>query len=276
MKSTHLPVRKHMRRALNAWEHPSTMRRCFVSGLTPKKEMRLRQCGVTFNMPRGRSMATSLFEKRLTVVQKPVWPSPAGALVVDCVTFGEVEANPAKSTLHDALGLHSWDRDVKIHLQRNGDTFVKKYGGVSVIHVLEPDLRARVFRLEEAQVELISTYRNILLDFLDVMVEGGVRDLHMAPLSMGDLSGDHRKEEMVNMNHQAILKGFHRIPNDVKDRFSIRTDYTFHVCVPVVEDFVAFEAEFKAEAWVPGESIMHLGRKNMYYALDRPSNLPLE
>jgi hypothetical protein len=256
--------------------------RGFRGTLDPVKERRLKSCSIALNKPRGRDMASDLFERKTHLVLCDSHGSiyhnaSACTAVVDLVDMMDVEHNriqhPATVPQFTQLGVTQYDRRTYKNLRGNADTWASTYvkGQCSVIHLVDPIVNHRMFRREEAQVELIVAYRNALYEFFDLnQMSPGYNTLRIPALSL--YSADRFQDDLGKLNQQALLKGFHRTPGNVKDWFSASEDLRVELYVPgcFMDQFTKAFAE---EPWLPMLSTVDPGRRSLYHGMDVPRQM---
>merc|ERR1719456_797898 len=124
-------------------------------------------------------------------------------------------------------------------MRRNSDTWSSSYdlpNAATVIHLVDPVINHRMFRREEAQVEMITAYRNVLYEFHDMQtIKPGappVLNLRVPALSL--YTADRFQEDLGKLNQQSVIKGFNRLPQHVKDWFITHPTVRVELYVPGV------------------------------------------
>lgn len=154
-----------------------------------------------------------------------------------------------------------------------------------VAPVVEPILDVRRFEREEAQIELITAYRNLLYEAAELFkhedterVNRGdrsprrVADVLRVPALSTNTCGPRFAPEMGKLSQQSAIKGFHRLSNEAKEMLIMNRAFTLelYVPVPLLEQF---EVAFLEEAWPTPESTMNPGRVALYPGLAPPRTL---
>ncbi|EPY17277.1 hypothetical protein STCU_10709 [Strigomonas culicis] len=149
---------------------------------------------------------------------------------------------------------------------------------------VDPFVDCARFRREEAQVELISAYRNILYEAAEL--RGGPASAparHLAPhTTAADVlripalslysSGARFERDLGKLNQQALIKGFHRVGNEAKERLIMNRAFSVELYVPL-PFFPLFEKAFLEEAWETPSSVLSPGRVELYPGLAPPAGL---
>nr|CCC89502.1 unnamed protein product [Trypanosoma congolense IL3000] len=244
----------------------------------------------TARSPRVLVVELLLLEDVETAVQYPAsnpmyyaeWPE-----VPHDVEEKDYEVHPgAQSSLVDtATGGYALAFNNRRHLQQFGDTtllygsFVR-YGAdnvsarFSTALCINPFLSVDRFRREEAQVEMISAYRNILCEATEV--PGGPANIIRIPALCCDTCGPRFHHEIGKLNQQALIKGFHRLGTGAKELLALNPQLSVELFVPIPL-LQQFETAFLEEAWETPESTINPGRTALYPGLAPPrSLLPLE
>lgn len=169
---------------------------------------------------------------------------------------------------------------------------------------IDPDIRHERFRREEAQVEMISAYRNILYEAVEVGRAGSMRggggpretcsstgphpqpqhqpprpratpfvaDVVRVPVLCQYSSVPRFAHELGKLNQQAVIKGFHRLSNEAKEALIVNRSFTVELYVPPVL-LEQFERAFLEEAWEVPLSTLNPGRTALYPGLAPPATL---
>ncbi|KAG5475682.1 hypothetical protein LSCM4_04266 [Leishmania orientalis] len=214
--------------------------------------------------------------------------------------------------------------DNRRHLQQNGDTTL--LSGVQVREALlsipdatstaaqplpsssqtirqhfhmavcvDPDISHGRFQREEAQVEMISAYRNILYEAVELghasvssssASAGGslrrtvatqrtapfVADVVRVPALCQHSCGRRFLHELGKLNQQAVVKGFHRLSNEAKEALIANRSFTVEIYVPPLL-LEQFERAFLEEPWEVPLSTLNPGRTALYPGLAPPRTL---
>lgn len=185
-----------------------------------------------------------------------------------------------------------------------------------LIPCLDPWLERREYGREEAQVEMITAYRNILFECAELFQSltsptkragggggastvdilrvpalcmgqwrraGGAYDENDDEVDDGDeghpagLSEEQEEvpmwlHEIGKLNQQALIKGFHRLPQECKEALLQNPAFTVEVYVPPVwlDHFVK---TFLEEAWETPNSTLRPARTALYPGLAPPRSL---
>lgn len=157
---------------------------------------------------------------------------------------------------------------------------------------VDPDIHHDRFHREEAQVEMISAYRNILYEAAELALPvngadggGSLRrtsaTLHAAPYvadvvrvpALCHYSCGHRfLHELGKLNQQSVIKGFHRLSNEAKEALILNRCFTVEIFVPPML-LEQFEKAFLEEAWEAPTSTLNPGRTALYPGLAPPRTL---
>ncbi|RNF27069.1 uncharacterized protein Tco025E_00727 [Trypanosoma conorhini] len=169
----------------------------------------------------------------------------------------------------------------KMQLRQNGDTsllrgtFTRRgasHGDTeyAVALCIDPYLDLGRFRREEAQVELICGYRNVLYEAVEL--PGGPADVVRIPALSCDTCGENLRHELGKLSQQALIKGFHRISNEAKESLIVNPRFRVEVYVPprLLEEF---GRAFLEDAWETPESTIDPGRTALYPGLPPPRTL---
>ncbi|KAH9588992.1 hypothetical protein LSM04_009224 [Trypanosoma melophagium] len=170
--------------------------------------------------------------------------------------------------------------DNKHHLRQNGDTtllrgsFLKRSEDItvqfSVALCIDPYLDVERYRREEAQVEMISGYRNILYEAAEL--PQGPADIIRIPALSCDTCGSKFRHEIGKLNQQSLIKGFHRVSHACKEVLVPNPNFCVEVYVPPLL-FSQFTLAFREEAWETPESTLNPGRTALYPGLPPPRSL---
>ncbi|ESL11859.1 hypothetical protein TRSC58_00382 [Trypanosoma rangeli SC58] len=169
----------------------------------------------------------------------------------------------------------------KMQLRQNGDTsllrefFTRRNAShdptmYAVTLCIDPFLDLERFRREEAQVELICGYRNVLYEASEL--PGGPADVVRIPALSCDTCGENLRHELGKLSQQALIKGFHRISNEAKECLIVNPHFRVEVYVPP-RLFEQFERAFLEDAWEAPESTINPGRTALYPGLPPPRAL---
>ncbi|ORC87193.1 uncharacterized protein TM35_000231640 [Trypanosoma theileri] len=168
----------------------------------------------------------------------------------------------------------------KRHLRQNGDTtllhgsFLKRCEDINIRFFvslcINPYLDVERYRREEAQVEMISGYRNILYEAAEL--PNGPADIICIPALSCDTCGMKFYHEIGKLNQQSLIKGFHRISHVAKELLITNPNFSVEVYVPPLL-FSQFTSAFHEEAWGTPESTLNPGRVALYPGLPPPRSL---
>ena len=154
-----------------------------------------------------------------------------------------------------------------------------------VIQVVEPDIRPYHMMRMEAQVELVTAFRNILMEFFEICcppdATGGAgaairqtprfHTLRIPALSLSLHDGKFALD-IEKMHQQALIQAFHRCSLDVKDWFAVHPQLRVELHVP--QPLLAgFERAFADEAWETPRSAVLPPKPHMYHGLPMPPQL---
>jgi hypothetical protein len=278
------------------WTSASVARgvRPFYTGLDEKRCLRLRRSCILRNPPRGRDTLSIRFEKNIRLVPlvslADLIESAAAvpnAALVEPLTLSQVN-EPASLPHHLPWCYVSpvQPASVRRALRKNGDTdafsvpketiHADAKHDVLVIPVVDPDLTAEctLGGREEAQVELISAYRNILYEVLEA--RHAVRVLKIPVLSMYMAGEGLYDADLPKLTQEALIKGFHRLPNSGKEQLLVRRDGTPELLVELyvpVPRLPLYERTFAEDAWETPTSTLIPKRMSLYPALAPPEQL---
>lgn len=157
--------------------------------------------------------------------------------------------------------------------------------------MVDPLIDLERFRREEAQVEMLSGYRNLFYEAVELPAEepsatgpaglhrvrrtstrGRVADVVRVPALSVYSCGPRFFHEIGKLNQQSIIKGFHRVSNEAKEQLLLNTDFTVELYVPPPL-LKRFERAFKEEAWETPQSTLNPGRTALYPGLAPPRSL---
>ena len=222
-------------------------------------------------------------------------------VVVEPVTAPQLEEpvpHPSYIPAFTENGVYSWSKDIRKNIRKNGDACLTTYNVSTspsveqqhsgdgdaktaaqvattsasmknhIITVMDPDLTHRMYRLEEASIEMITAFRNILFEFWDLKT---ARLLRIPALSIYT----HRpqlEEDIPKINQVSIIKGFHRCPNALKEWWFINKDLRIELFVPM-KLLPTYQRTFLEEAWGTPESIWIPNRTTLYPGIDVPELL---
>lgn len=230
----------------------------------------------------------------------------------------------------DDTSLSTFDSDKKRRLQKDGDTNVvripihvpcSEYNNNSnqeqeknehekiivahMIQVIEPDVRDVSFQKMEAQIELITAFRNVLMEFFELSCPASnssssssssrslssssaagsyefllqqkprFTTLRIPPLALAFHNGKFDHGDMEKMHHAALIQAFHRCSGKAKDWFAIHQDLlTVELFVPraMLDSFHRAFYE-SGEAWETPDSAFVPKRIAMYPGMQMPSTL---
>jgi hypothetical protein len=161
---------------------------------------------------------------------------------------------------------------------------------------VDPDIHHDRFHREEAQVEMISAYRNILYEAAEVALSsldsgsGGsirgrarqssatvraapyVADVVRVPALCHYSCGRNLYHELGKLNQQSVIKGFHRLSSEAKEALIANRCFTVELYVPPML-LEQFERAFLEEAWEVPTSTLNPGRTALYPGLAPPRTL---
>lgn len=160
---------------------------------------------------------------------------------------------------------------------------------------VDPDISHDRFHREEAQVEMISAYRNILYEAFELglasssassasaggslrrtaVTQGGVpfvADVVRVPALCHYSCGRRFLHELGKLNQQAVVKGFHRLSNEAKEALIMNRSFTVEIYVPPML-LEQFERAFLEEPWEVPLSTLNPGRTALYPGLAPPRSL---
>ncbi|KAG5501536.1 hypothetical protein JKF63_03365 [Porcisia hertigi] len=158
---------------------------------------------------------------------------------------------------------------------------------------IDPDISHGRFQREEAQVEMISAYRNILYEAAELghtlsasSSAGGslqrtmatqrkgpfVADVVRVPALCHYSCGQRFLHELGKLNQQSVIKGFHRLSNEAKELLIMNRSFTVEIYVPPML-LGQFEHAFLEEPWEVPLSTLNPGRTALYPGLAPPPAL---
>ncbi|KPI86536.1 hypothetical protein ABL78_4401 [Leptomonas seymouri] len=155
---------------------------------------------------------------------------------------------------------------------------------------VDPDIHHDRFQREEAQVEMITAYRNIMYEAVELATtdeaSGGslrrtsatvraapyVADVVRVPALCHYSCRQRFCHELGKLNQQSVIKGFHRLSNEAKEALISNRCFTFEVYVPPLL-LEQFERAFLEEAWEAPTSTLNPGRTALYPGLAPPRTL---
>ncbi|GET89839.1 hypothetical protein, conserved [Leishmania tarentolae] len=160
---------------------------------------------------------------------------------------------------------------------------------------VDPDISHDRFHREEAQVEMISAYRNILYEAFELghalssassTSAGGslrrtavtqrtvpfVADVVRVPALCHYSCGRRFLHELGKLNQQAVVKGFHRLSNEAKEALIMNRSFAVEIYVPPML-LEQFEQAFLEEPWEAPLSTLNPGRTALYPGLAPPRSL---
>jgi len=230
-----------------------SLHRHFYAGMTKEREKALRDSSIAQRMPGGRDTATLLFEQ--------------------CLRVASLEEKRA-SDIHVVLLRAGTDEvsrkgDAAYHLRRAADCY--RDTATRTIYAVEPNL-GDSFEVDEAQVEMITTYRNILLEAYALRP---VTTLSIPALCLREGTAGRYSNRVPKMNQMSVIKGFHRISEDAQDYFTEiahRKELAIRIAVPEVL-LPLMQSVYQEEPWPYQRTIMHLGRTDFYNQTTPPRQL---
>jgi hypothetical protein len=159
-----------------------------------------------------------------------------------------------------------------------------------MVLVVDPNLNQDQYRNEEAQVELITAYRNILSEVAEYNdprshrrlcrqirdENGGRADTPVSVLRIPALSlyssGPQFEGAMGKLSQQSVIKAFHRLSQEAKETLIKDANFKVELYIPG-QWYGEFQKAFSSEAWATPESILMPGRLNLYPGLAPPEQL---
>jgi len=162
---------------------------------------------------------------------------------------------------------------------RNGATPLEEKKSVSHccwVFIVDPIADRPQYRKEEAQVELITAYRNALVEISESPTL--VQTIRIPVFSVDNAVSQTRwvEEDLGKLTQQSIIKAFHRIPTETKELLMSNPMFTVELYIPL-EKLPSFQQAFLEEAWETPRSVLAPGRLNLYPGLAPPKemkNLP--
>eukprot|EP00658_Telonema_sp_P-2_P027886 TRINITY_DN21473_c0_g1_i1.p1 TRINITY_DN21473_c0_g1~~TRINITY_DN21473_c0_g1_i1.p1 ORF type:complete len:242 (-),score=41.18 TRINITY_DN21473_c0_g1_i1:7-732(-) len=141
-------------------------------------------------------------------------------------------------------------------------------GCASVVTCVEPVLDVDCFEREEAEVEMIGAFRNILMHLAE---DSTATTLHIPALCI-DTCGDRMRALVPKLNQAALLKGYHRLSNPMRDVLQLREGLSVEVLVPS-SHWTHFTKAFAEEPWEIPESVYSVPKQSFYPSLPPPATL---
>ena len=251
--------------------------RWFYSGLDDVRRQRLRKSGIMLNRPRGRDSSALQFEKRIVLrsyesisdVYRDIQPRTA---VVESISVEE--AREGRISLPSCVSLcYNLKPNQGIpsqHMHRCADTSRIDVASVSssIIYVIEPLINVPHYMLEEAEIEVITAYRNI---FYEAYESQFVDELRIPAISV-EICGSRFEQSIVKLSQRALIKGFLRLSGDAKESFLLNRSFKVALYAPS-RLFPKFEELFLEEPWPTPESLINPGRLTLYPGLPPPTAL---
>lgn len=152
--------------------------------------------------------------------------------------------------------------------QAFGDTSAMRFDGfATVITCVEPVLDVDCFEREEAEVEMMSAFRNILIH---VAEDTTATTVHIPALCL-DTAGDRLRHLVPKLNQSALLKGFHRLSGPMKDTLQLREGLSVELLVPKGM-WDTFTGVFAEEPWEAPTTLFSVP-KPYYPQLPPPTTL---
>lgn len=235
------------------------------------------------------------------------------------LSIPSAEGESAEENGESVIQLHLLGTPQRRDLQRSGDATQfplclargvksERAGGLHTFHlipVLEPWIEVPEFGREEVQVEMIATYRNILLECAELQLPsdplsadqlsaseskgfrflptdqkrcGAVDVLRVPALCLDQWQheqGPSRSQwahEIGKLNQQALIKAFHRLPVELKEKLLQNPIFTVELYVPPVL-LPVFTQAFLEEAWETPDSTLRPARTALYPGLAPPPSL---
>lgn len=184
--------------------------------------------------------------------------------------------------------LEKQEEDTKAASENNKNETSSFLIKTHLIQVIEPDVRDISFQRMEAQIELVTAFRNILMEFFEVACPSKNNNkvdflinekprystLRVPPLSLAYHNGKFDEGVMEKMHHASLIQAFHRCSRDVKDWFALhQDDLTVELFVPrsMIESFE--KAFYESEAWPTPASQLIPEKLAMYPGLQMPASL---
>ena len=140
----------------------------------------------------------------------------------------------------------------------------------AIVYCVQPQINSHEFRFEEAQVELIATYRNMLVDVAEAR---GIHRIVCPPLCLYTCGRAHRFA-IAKLNQVSLIKAFHRLSPSDREELLYRCDGTFAVEIYVDDaHYSEFVATFAEEAWEPPTNLLFPERTDLYPGLAPPEGM---
>jgi hypothetical protein len=153
--------------------------------------------------------------------------------------------------------------------QAFGDTAAMQFSGAAtVVTCVEPVLDIECFEREEAEVEMMGAFRNILIHFAE---DTSATTLHIPAMCL-DTCGDRLRPLVPKLNQAALLKGFHRLSNPMKDILLLRKGLSVELLVPSAH-WDVFTKTFAEEPWAAPTSVFTVPKQSFYPSLPPPATL---
>eukprot|EP00672_Neobodo_designis_P026451 CAMPEP_0174839194 /NCGR_PEP_ID=MMETSP1114-20130205/7881_1 /TAXON_ID=312471 /ORGANISM="Neobodo designis, Strain CCAP 1951/1" /LENGTH=413 /DNA_ID=CAMNT_0016073315 /DNA_START=49 /DNA_END=1287 /DNA_ORIENTATION=- len=259
-------------------------RRAFHGIPDERRITMLKSSMMTVNKLRGRDVQSDLFETKEHLVcavdghGEIFRNATANTCIVDLVGANEVDtgviAHPAAFPYHSEHAVTNYDKDMIKHMRGNADAWGMTYAkdGPSVIHLIDPNVNHRMYKREEAQVEMIAAYRNALYEFwyLSVKQRKAMDVLRIPALCL--YTSDRFQDDIGKLNQQALLKGYHRCAQHVKDWYSLNERVRVEIYIPP-EFMPQFEKAWSEDAWLPPTSTIDPGRTQLYSGAPVPRQM---
>lgn len=158
---------------------------------------------------------------------------------------------------------------VALSSQSFGDTSIMQFqGGATVVTCVEPAFDANCFEKEEAEVELMSAFRNILAH----AAEDSTATTLAIPALCLDTAGERLRHLVPKLNQTALIKGFHRLSVNMKQLLQSREGFTVELLVPR-SHWKEFEGAFNEEPWQAPTDVFSIPKQSMYPQLPPPTTL---
>jgi hypothetical protein len=262
-------------------------RRGFYAWADESRIKKLKMSSIHVNHPRGRDIGTDMFQAKCSLVRYEsagdIWDDwHPNVMVTEAVNMEDVDNDLIP---HPSLTRPNGEHNVTVfgfpgrkNLRRNADCWTRSYaaagGGCHVVQVIDPDIGHIMFQREEAQVELITAYRNILYEYYEMRADRRATDaleLRVPALGIDTVIGS-LADDIGKLNQQSLLKGFHRAPGQVKDWFMLQKDFRLKLYVPG-RLFAQFDKAWGEEPWPALDNIIDPGRAALYRGMPVPRQL---
>lgn len=277
-------------------------RRTFVSGADRVRERQLRKSLIPSSGLSGRNKQSVVFEKRISLSKlgcgsdDPRYPydllNNAGAFRLGGSNVARESSAPTINALQQAAMVPGtavvaninidptalwegslegkYDRTLARRLtSRTLACLMPIAGNEHIIFSLEPLIDSHEFAYEEAQVELMNTYRNMLVEVAEAK---NINRLALIPLCLAS-SGRRHSRSIIKLNQVSLIKSFHRIAEDDKEELLYNRP-NFGVDMYVPDDYYEeFISTFSEEAWAAPESVFMPGRLDLYPGLAPPKGM---